>query len=114
MEVHETIEAAFKTLRRKIQVRRKAELAAKYSALQEAVAELERVDGPDGKLFRAATDRPACQDALRAVATEDGDPAYDGAALSAAGRLPGFFPRQQRVPMETPGFIFDEDWKRST
>ena len=113
MEVHETIEAAYKLIRRKVQTRRKGELASKYASLQHAMAELERLDGPDGKLFRAATDRPACQEAVRAVATEDADPQYDGAALSAAGRIPGLVPRQARVPTETPGSVlFDEDWKR--
>ena len=115
-EAHEAIDAAFAIVRRRRLERRRADLASKYAALQHAVAELERLDGSDGPLFRAATDRPACEDAVPAVALEGregADALLDGAALSASGRIPGLFPRQMRVPTETPGRVdFDEGWTR--
>lgn len=98
-EVHETITRAFKLFARRKRVLREEELHRKFACMQAAMAALER-DHP--AWYRAAKVKPdPC-----GVSKEDEAEfkLYRGTSRTAveARSIEGFFPRDLRVPVDTP------------
>jgi len=105
-EAHETIERAWSLFRRRIRESRKAALDARISSLRQALVALEQADP---NLFEQATLKPTCSETLPAVRKGN----KSAKAVSESGRIPGLFPRQLRVPTETPRTsLWNGDWKR--
>ena len=131
-EVHETIQRAWLLFQRKQREAQRADLAAKYSAMQEACEDLKQTDA---QLFQAATFKVASNKrtpeemyrlkqwgittsgGLRKQDGEDGKPQEltpeNKALLSSpearrrlknlgGNRLSGLFPREWRIPTSTP------------
>jgi hypothetical protein len=104
LEVHDTIDRAWKLHQRKAREAHSANLKARYDSLQHAMLELQQASP---RLFDAA--------AAPADNVPSGTKAEEGKVASRQGRIPGLFPRQLRVPTETVGKgAFDEAWERET
>ena len=102
LEAHETIERAWKLHERQQREAQQGALQAKFESLQAAMVELERASP---RLYDAAQRaRPNVSSATQGK---------EGQQVSQAGRIPGLFPRQLRIPTETLGSqTFDESWTR--
>ena len=98
-EAHETIARAFKLFERRRRVLRAAELQRKFECIRAATAELERHHPAWYREARVKVDP-------RGVSKEDEAAfrLYRGTARMAveARSIEGFFPRDLRVPVDTP------------
>lgn len=108
VEAHETIERAWKLRSRHKREETLAELDAMHARMQEAVEELR---GVDARLFQWAT---VPRDQRRLIKPEaealKGTKGSVRKALEA--RIEGLFPRELRVPTDTPSVNgWDYDWK---
>lgn len=108
VEAHETIERAWQLHQRHKRESAQAELGAMHRRMQEAVEELK---GVDERLYHWAT---VPRDQRRLIKPEAealrGTKGSVRKALEA--RIEGLFPRELRVPTETPSTTgWDHDWK---
>lgn len=98
VQAHETIERAWKLHQRHLRKRREAELQRKYEHMRRAMDELEKIDP---HLFQQANKfvdpRVRTPEEMEALRNAKG---RDKMALEA--RPPGLFPRELRVPSDTP------------
>ncbi|KAI0043537.1 hypothetical protein FA95DRAFT_1524124 [Auriscalpium vulgare] len=103
-QAHETIERAWLLHLRHVRRKREAELAMKYECMRRAMDELEKIDP---HLFREANrpedPRVRSQEEVAMAKTLRG---VERKALEA--RPPGLFPRELRVPTDTPS---RDGWK---
>jgi large subunit ribosomal protein L40 len=106
-EVNETINRAWALHQRHLRESRTASLAALHSSMRTAVDELEQVDS---KLYEWATEKDT-----RRLAKEESEmiKKLKGPARNAAeARVHGLFPREMRIPRDTPSQSgWDYSWK---
>jgi len=98
VQAHQTIERAWLLHQRHLRKRREAELARKFDAMQKAMHELQRIDE---RLYREANrqeDPRARSDAEREVAKS----MKTTEIRTLEARIRGLFPRELRVPTDTP------------
>ncbi|EIM92351.1 uncharacterized protein STEHIDRAFT_46055 [Stereum hirsutum FP-91666 SS1] len=97
-QAHETIERAWALHKRHLRQKRNAEMQRKYEHMKRAMDELEKIDP---HLFQQANKhvdpRVRTQEEMEALRSAKG---RDKMALEA--RPPGLFPRELRVPSDTP------------
>ena len=103
-QAHETIERAWLLYQRHQRWKREEELAGKYECMKKAMDELEKIDP---RLFKEAN-RPE-DPRQRSVAQIEVAKSLRGVEKKALeSRLPGLFPRELRVPTDTPA---RDGWK---
>lgn len=103
-QAHETIERAWKLHQRHIRKKREAELERKYECMRKAMDELQKIDPHLYKeANRQADPRERSQADIEFAKTLRGP---ERRAMDA--RLPGLFPRELRVPTDTPS---RDGWK---
>ncbi|KAI0308081.1 hypothetical protein B0F90DRAFT_1807384 [Multifurca ochricompacta] len=97
-QAHETIERAWLLYQRHKRLRREGELDRKYQCMKKAMGELEKIDP---HLFKEAN-RPE-DPRQRGMAEIELAKTLRGVEKKALeSRLPGLFPRELRVPTDTP------------
>jgi large subunit ribosomal protein L40 len=107
-EAHETIERAWQLHERHRREEHLAELCAMHARMQEAVEELKNVDD---RLFHWAT-VPRDQRRLIKPEAEALRGARGSVRKALEARIEGLFPRELRVPTDTPSTSgWDYDWK---
>jgi large subunit ribosomal protein L40 len=103
-QVHETVERAWLLYQRHQRWKREEELARKYECMKKAMDELEKIDP---RLFREANRLEDPRQ--RSVAQTEMAKNLRGVEKKALeSRLPGLFPRELRVPTDTPA---RDGWK---
>lgn len=103
-QAHETIERAWLLYQRHQRWNREEELARKYECMKKAMDELEKIDP---RLFREANQLEDPRQ--RSVAQTEMVKNLRGVQKKALeSRLPGLFPRELRVPTDTPA---RDGWK---
>ncbi|KAG5645338.1 hypothetical protein DXG03_006400 [Asterophora parasitica] len=98
VQAHQTIERAWLLHRRHARKQREAELARKFECMRQAMEELERVDS---RLYMEANkpeDPRARTDAERELAKK----LKSTEVRTLEARIRGLFPRELRVPTDTP------------
>ena len=103
-QAHETIERAWLLYQRHQRWRREEELARKYECMKKAMDELEKIDP---RLFREAN-RPEDPRQRSAAENEMAKKLRGVEKKALESRLPGLFPRELRVPTDTPS---RDGWK---
>ncbi|KIK30103.1 hypothetical protein PISMIDRAFT_87396 [Pisolithus microcarpus 441] len=103
-QAHETIERAWKLYQRHLRKKRDAELERKFECMRKAMAELEDIDPT---LFREAnkTEDPRARSPAETEALKDA-PSAERRAIES--RMRGLFPRELKVPTDTPS---KEGWQ---
>lgn len=97
-QAHETIERAWLLYQRHQRWRREEELGRKYECMKKAMDELEKIDP---RLFKEAN-RPEDPRQRRIAETEMAKNLRGVEKKALESRLPGLFPRELRVPTDTP------------
>ncbi|KAI0323078.1 hypothetical protein OF83DRAFT_10898 [Amylostereum chailletii] len=97
-QAHETIERAWLLHQRHIRRKREAELSRKYECMKRAMDELEKIDP---QLYREAN-RPVDPRERSAADVEAAKTMRVPERKAMEARLPGLFPRELRVPTDTP------------
>jgi large subunit ribosomal protein L40 len=103
-QAHETIERAWLLYQRHERWRREEELGRKYECMKKAMDELEKIDP---RLFREAN-RPEDPRQRGAAEVEMAKNLRGVEKKALESRLPGLFPREMRVPTDTPS---RDGWK---
>lgn len=116
-EVQETIERAWKVYRRRQRLGEERSLQARFTAMQEACAELDRITAPGEDGQRSLYDRQIYDAATRMPnAYKEQRYAQDKRASALAkwkdARVAGLLPREIWVPTETKGSAWKYDWQR--
>jgi large subunit ribosomal protein L40 len=98
VQAHETIERAWLLHKRHVRKEREAELARKFAKMEEAMDELYRLDS---RLFLEAnrSDDPRAKSAQE---MELAKKLKMSEVKTLESRIPGLFPRELKVPTETP------------
>jgi large subunit ribosomal protein L40 len=103
LDAHETIELAWKIRQRKEREAYQSDMRDRYESMRAAIEELGRTDR---RLYGIATKPDK-------FSTIKGIKGNAGVQESLEGRLEGLFPRQLRIPVDTPGkHVWDSEWVR--
>ncbi|KAK7026174.1 hypothetical protein R3P38DRAFT_2946797 [Favolaschia claudopus] len=108
VQAHHTIERAWLLHRRLVRKRREAELARKFECMKGAMNELKRVDS---RLYSEANkvEDPRARSKVEMEKMKQ-LPALEARAFDA--RIRGLFPREMRIPAETPSKNgWNYEWK---
>ncbi|CAE6420482.1 unnamed protein product [Rhizoctonia solani] len=97
-EAHETIERAWKLYQRQVRERREAELRRKYESMRKAVEVLKELDPVSYAEATRGVDSRRLSEAERERMKE----MKRGARKKAESRVEGLFPREMRMPTDTP------------
>ncbi|KIJ53416.1 hypothetical protein M422DRAFT_242567 [Sphaerobolus stellatus SS14] len=109
---HETIERAFKLYNRHTRQKRQAELNRKYESMKSAVTELARIDIRLAREANKKDDpRMRTDEELQQLRSLHGTEKIVAEARI-EGRIRGLFPRELRLPVDTPSKDgWNHDWK---
>lgn len=112
-QAHEIIERAFKLYTRRSRERRQAELERKFNSMQRAVTELARIDMRLAKEANKKDDpRKRTAEEIKLLETLKGKERQIALARI-EGRLRGLFPRELRIPLDTPPTNgWNHEWRR--
>ena len=106
-EAHETIERIWAMFQYRKKQKRLTALRKRMQSLTTAMASLELAHP---KFYSKCFSTPEVDHTLPSVTKKN----PTGDAVSLAGRIPGLFPRQYRVPTATAGnLLWTSDWKRT-
>lgn len=109
--VHETIERAWLLHQRHVRKQREEETSRKFESMKKAMTELEKVD-------RWLADEANRKDDPTKRTAEDLERLAKLRGIAKRGldvRLPGLFPRDMRIPTDTPPKGgWDHDWKAAS
>lgn len=109
-QAHETIERAWLLRQRHIRWKRDAESVRKFNCMWNAMSELQKMDP---QLFREAN-RPEDPRARSRTEMESLKTVRGAEKKALEARLPGLFPREMRVPTDTPPRSgWNYEWKPS-
>ncbi|CAE6489904.1 unnamed protein product [Rhizoctonia solani] len=97
-EAHETIERAWKLYQRQAREQREAELRRKYESMKRAVEVLKELDAVSYAEAARGVDSRRLSEAEREKMKE----MKRGARKKAESRVEGLFPREMRMPTDTP------------
>ncbi|KAF8604076.1 hypothetical protein BDV93DRAFT_522886 [Ceratobasidium sp. AG-I] len=97
-EAHETIERAWQLYKREQRIRREEELRRKYASMVRAVEALEKLDPVSYAEAVRGVDSRRLSEAERERMKE----MKRGAKKKAESRVEGLFPREMRIPTDTP------------
>ncbi|CAE6536199.1 unnamed protein product [Rhizoctonia solani] len=97
-EAHETIERAWKLHKRQVKEQREAELKRKYESMKRAVEVLKELDPISYAEATRGVDSRRLTEAERERMKEK----KRGAKKKAESRVEGLFPREMRIPTDTP------------
>ncbi|CAE7220758.1 unnamed protein product [Rhizoctonia solani] len=97
-EAHETIERAWKLHRRRVKEEREAELRRKYESMRRAIKVLEQLDPGSYAEATRGVDSRRLSEGERERMKE----MKRGARKKAESRVEGLFPREMRIPTDTP------------
>ncbi|CAE6529832.1 unnamed protein product [Rhizoctonia solani] len=97
-EAHETIERAWKLYQRRVREEREAELGRKYESMRKAVEVLKELDPVSYAEAARGVDSRRLGEAERERMKE----MRRGARKKAESRVEGLFPREMRIPTDTP------------
>ncbi|CAE6454930.1 unnamed protein product [Rhizoctonia solani] len=107
-EAHETIERAWKLHQRQLREQREAELRRKYESMRKAVEVLKELDPVSYAEATRGVDSRRLSEAERERMKE----MRRGARKKAESRVEGLFPREMRMPTDTPRRDgWNHDWK---
>ncbi|KAH7915706.1 hypothetical protein BJ138DRAFT_1076763 [Hygrophoropsis aurantiaca] len=110
-QAHETIERAWLLHQRHLRKKRDAELARKFECMRKAMEELEQIDP---RLFKEANrqEDPRARSEAEVAALKD---ASEPEKKAIESRVRGLFPRELRVPADTPPTNgWAHDWRPFT
>jgi large subunit ribosomal protein L40 len=98
VQAHDTIERAWLLHKRHVRKQREAELARKFACMKEAMEELERVD----KTLYTSANKEEDPRARSVVESELSRTMKTSEIRILEGRVRGLFPRELRIPADTP------------
>ena len=111
IQAHEIIERAFKLYIRHKRQRRQAELERKFESMRKAMIELEKVSPRLAHEANVQDDPRSRTEAEMALLKN----LRGSEKLAAEGRIRGLFPREMRIPTDTPSRDgWNHDWKPPT